>query len=81
MSDKDYQRLMDLADQQLKKRVTKEEAIRSLCNAGILDINGNFTEMYKELATIFPDKEKLSLLSSLSPFCFRLIQVKFTLYV
>ena len=57
MSDKDYQRLMDLADQQLKKRVTREEAIRSLYNAGILDMDGNFTEMYKDLATLFPDKK------------------------
>jgi hypothetical protein len=58
MSDKDYQRLMDLADEELKKRVTKEEAIRSLYNAGILDMNGNFTEMYKDLDTIFPQKKK-----------------------
>ena len=48
---------MDLADQQLKKRVTREEAIRSLYNAGILDMDGNFTEMYKDLATLFPDKK------------------------
>ena len=57
MSDKDYQRLMDLADQQLKKGVTREEGLRKLYNAGILDMNGNFTEMYKDLATLFPDKK------------------------
>ena len=53
MSDKDYQRLMDLAD----KKLSKEEGLRLLCNAGILDMNGNFTEMYKDLATLFPDKK------------------------
>jgi hypothetical protein len=57
MSDKDYQRILDLATQKLEKGVTKEEALRSLCNAGILDMNGNFTEMYKDLATLFPPIE------------------------
>ena len=57
MSDKDYQRLMDLADQQLKKGVTREEGLRKLYNAGILDMNGNFTEMYKDLAILFPRKK------------------------
>jgi hypothetical protein len=55
MSDKDYQRLLDLANQKLEKGVTKEEALRSLYNAGILDINGNFTKPYELLATIFPE--------------------------
>jgi hypothetical protein len=49
---------MDLADQELERVVTREEAIRKLYNAGILDLDGNFTEMYKDLATIFPDKKK-----------------------
>lgn len=53
MSDKDYQRLMDLADEQL----SKEEGLRLLCNAGILDMNGNFTEMYKDLEILFPRKK------------------------
>jgi hypothetical protein len=57
MNDKDYQRLMDLADEQLKKGVTREEGLRKLCNAGILDMDGNFTEMYKDLATLFPPIE------------------------
>ena len=58
MNDKDYQRLMDLADEKLKKGVTREEALRSFYNAGILDMNGNFTKPYKRLAAIFPDKKK-----------------------
>jgi hypothetical protein len=50
MSDKDFQLLMDLADELLSKEVTKEEALRSLVNAGILDEEGNLTEPYKNLA-------------------------------
>ena len=57
MNDKDYQRILDLAEEQLKKGVTREEGLRKLYNAGILDMNGNFTEMYKDLATLFPDKK------------------------
>ena len=57
MNDKDYQRILDLAEQELKKGVNKEEGLRSLYNAGILDMNGNFTEMYKDLATLFPPIE------------------------
>lgn len=57
MNDKDYQRILDLAEQELKNGVNKEEGLRALYNAGILDMDGNFTEMYKDLATLFPDKK------------------------
>jgi hypothetical protein len=51
MSEKDFQKLMELADKKLREKVTKEEALRSFVNAGILDDNGNFTEPYSHLAT------------------------------
>jgi len=52
MSDKDYQQLMDLADELLKKAQnhTKEEALQSLIDAGIFDKDGNYTEHYPNLA-------------------------------
>lgn len=50
MSEKDIKNLMDLADEKLKKGVTREEALRSLQAAGILDKDGNHTEPYQNLA-------------------------------
>ncbi|HEY9257078.1 hypothetical protein [Chitinophaga sp.] len=47
MSDKDYEILMEFTEQLLKKKVTKEEALQSFIQAGILDENGNYTEPYK----------------------------------
>jgi len=54
MNDKDFQKLMDLADKELKKKVTKEEALRSFVSAGILDTEGNFTKPYEHLTTLIP---------------------------
>lgn len=51
MSDKDFNKLMELAEQQLQEEVTPEEALRSLILAGILDESGNFTKPYEMLAT------------------------------
>lgn len=50
MSEKDFNKLMELADQKLGQIVTPEEALRSLVNAGILDTNGKLTKPYKDLA-------------------------------
>jgi hypothetical protein len=50
MSDKDIQRLMDLAKEELLKPCTKEEALQQLIDAGIFDKDGNYTEPYKALA-------------------------------
>ncbi len=50
MTEKDFKLLMDLAEKKLHQEVTKEEALRSLANAGILDEKGNLTEPYKDLA-------------------------------
>jgi hypothetical protein len=51
MSEKDVQVLIDLAEE-LAKTLTKEEALKSLVAAGILDKNGNYTKPYKELGKI-----------------------------
>ena len=51
MSDKDFKKLMELSEEQLRKEVTPEEALRSLILAGILDESGNFTKPYEILAT------------------------------
>jgi hypothetical protein len=51
MSDQDIKRLQDLALDKLKKGFTREEALQSLVNAGILDEKGDFTKPYKNLAT------------------------------
>ena len=52
MSDKDIQRLIDLAEAGLKRSWTKEEALALLVQAGILDENGEPTAPYKELAAL-----------------------------
>jgi hypothetical protein len=56
MSDKGIQKFIERAEAKLKKGYTKEEARRSLYNAGIYDRNGNFRKPYKTLATLFPRK-------------------------
>jgi hypothetical protein len=56
MTEKDFKLLMDLAEKKLHQEVTKEEALRSLVNAGILDEEGNLTEPYKNLAICTPNR-------------------------
>lgn len=52
MSEKDYKLLMELFKRKLEEPATKEEALRSLMNAGIVDADWNFTEPYQHLASI-----------------------------
>jgi hypothetical protein len=52
MSEKDLNLLMELAQEKLKKGVSKEEALTSFVAAGILDAHGEYTEPYKELDNI-----------------------------
>ena len=54
MSEKDFNLLMELANQKLRQEVSKEEALRSLVNAGILDANGDLTKPYEDLAIATP---------------------------
>jgi hypothetical protein len=49
MSEEDIRNLENIAIEQLKKGFTREEALQSLMDAGILDENENFTEPYKNL--------------------------------
>ena len=50
MSEKDYNKLIELAQKQLHEKVSKEEALRSLVRAGILDHSGKLTAPYVHLA-------------------------------
>jgi hypothetical protein len=54
MSEKDFNLLMELVNQKLHQDVSKEEALRSLVNAGILDSSGNLTKPYEDLAVVKP---------------------------
>jgi hypothetical protein len=49
MSEKDIQNLIDLAESKIQAGVTKEEALETLVGAGIVDMNGDYTEPYKDL--------------------------------
>lgn len=51
MTDKDFNKLMELAQKLAQEKPTKEEALASLVRAGILDENGNFTPLYACLET------------------------------
>lgn len=50
MSEKDIQRLIDLAEEQLKQSFTKEEARESLVTAGIMEEDGSLSQPLAELA-------------------------------
>ncbi|HEV2482454.1 MAG TPA: hypothetical protein VGS79_22470 [Puia sp.] len=49
MDDKELEMLIALATAKLERGFTQEEARRSLYEAGIVDLDGNFTEPYKHL--------------------------------
>lgn len=55
MSDAEFNALMELAEAQLKEKVTREEALRSFVEAGILDWDANFREPYTELEGVFAE--------------------------
>jgi hypothetical protein len=51
MTDKDFNKLMELAEKLLRNPSrTKEEALPTFVAAGILDENGDFTQPYRHLA-------------------------------
>lgn len=56
MSNKDIQRLIDLANNKRKNSGTKEDAMDRLVSAGILDKNGNYTKHYPHLAKFSEEK-------------------------
>ena len=47
------EKLMALNEARLKEPTTKEAAHKRLMEAGILDMNGNHTEHYPEMAKFF----------------------------
>ncbi|WP_439490798.1 hypothetical protein [Algoriphagus sp.] len=51
MSDKDFAKLMEIANERIEavKTMTKKEAIATLNSAGILTKKGEYTRHYKEL--------------------------------
>jgi hypothetical protein len=51
MSDKDLELLLELAEEKLKSKVSKEEAMQSFVAAGILNQDGAYTDPYKQLET------------------------------
>ncbi|SES23439.1 hypothetical protein [Pedobacter rhizosphaerae] len=51
MSNKDRQKLIDLADAIRKVTSTKTQALDRLVNAGILNKKGHYTKHYPTLAT------------------------------
>jgi hypothetical protein len=53
MSDKDFNKLIELAQKQLQEKVSKEEALHSLVRAGILDQSGKLTAPYVNFAGPF----------------------------
>ena len=56
MDDKELEMLIALATAKLEKGFTPEEARLSLYEAGIVDLDGNFTEPYKHLEFWDPTK-------------------------
>ena len=52
MSDQDLKRLSDLAKEQLKAGRTKEQALQSFINAGIMNAKGEYTKPYAILQTL-----------------------------
>lgn len=42
--------ILELAEENLKKKYTKEESLQIFISAGILDKDGNFTAPYQNLA-------------------------------
>ena len=49
MSDTDIKRLMDIAKKGLRKKRTKEEILNTFFLAGILNLDGTYTDNYPNL--------------------------------
>lgn len=56
MSNKDSQKLIDLAKKERGMNSSKEEAMARLVNAGIFNKNGNYTKNYPALASFSKQK-------------------------
>ena len=49
MDEKDIQRLLELAQEQLHEPLTPQQALQNLMDAGILDANGQHTPPFQDL--------------------------------
>ncbi|MFC3562905.1 hypothetical protein [Pedobacter jamesrossensis] len=56
MSNKDSQKLIDLAKKERSMDSSREAAMARLVNAGIVDKNGNYTKNYPALASFSKQK-------------------------
>ncbi|HEX9514015.1 MAG TPA: hypothetical protein VF939_26170 [Puia sp.] len=61
MTEQDIRNLENIAIRRLEKGFTREEALQSLRNAGILDENNNHTEPYQNLGRAIEAQRKKSL--------------------
>jgi hypothetical protein len=52
MSQKEIDKLIELAQDKINKGVSKQEALDTFIGAGILDDNARFTKNYEHLETI-----------------------------
>jgi hypothetical protein len=52
ISDQDIKRLIDLAKEKLKAGITKEQALQSFIDAGIMNDKGEFTKPYAILESV-----------------------------
>lgn len=57
MTDKEYKLLTDLPKKKLARGITREEALTSLVQSGILNRDGRFTEQYESLEKVVKRKE------------------------
>ena len=58
MDERQYQLLMELAEEIRQRPRTPESSMASLQGAGILDENGKFTEPYKHLGMYIENQKK-----------------------
>jgi hypothetical protein len=52
MTDQEYNKIMERLAKELQKPSSKEEALQTFIQAGILDENGEFTQPYRHLAKV-----------------------------
>ena len=58
MSQKEINQLTELAQEELKKDVSREEALDTFVQAGILDPNAKFTSPYEHLESYISESKK-----------------------
>jgi hypothetical protein len=56
MSQKEINKLIELAQEKIKNGVSKEEALETFIGAGILDEKAQFTKAYEHLETVIVKK-------------------------